>query len=293
MTRIPESSTPPKKKWSFKTMKLSKILLGAVACAAVLGLMSCVNGDPNGMIKGSGSTYTIDYTNEADTVSRGYKKTAMQHAGGLVKVSFEEGSDSDGGVMGFIFDLNGTATNDFYCIGIRDSGKYYVSKFEGVKYLQAKNFGATDEKEYKTEGAKETVYAYTDGFVPDEIDGVVEKADNCSSKSQISLSTDSETKSKYVYIYALCDETGAFNWKILNSSATDKIKNLSDKEFTELTASIASEMVLAEGTIPASDTGYTKQVQNSLAVYANVYSTKTLNGTWNFVGTYKEAEVIE
>lgn len=272
-------------------MKLSKILFGAVAAAAVMGLVSCGEvDDPNKMIKGSGSKYTIDYSNVTedtegsstynDNISRGYRATAYKHAGGLVKISIDSSSDKKAGVMGFIFDLKKNSLNsnakDFFVIGIRNDNKYYVSKFMNVTDLQAYNFGTEDEDNPAVE------YAFDESGI----------TTNTGLKNlNSSLPTDEETGAQYAYVYAYCDASGNFNWAILNASATDKVKSLSDKEFAAL--EFEDSMYLAHGTIEATYTGYDEQTQNNLAVYANVYPTKTLTGEWNFVGTYKEAEVIE
>lgn len=89
----------------------------------------------------------------------------------------------------------------------------------------------------------------------------------------------------FVYVYAFCNTDGSYDWKILNDAATDKVKNLSDKEFRAI--DFTEDMILAEGTIPATETGYVKQIQNKLAVYGNIYKYSDLVGRWDFVGTYK------
>ncbi|MCR5400947.1 MAG: hypothetical protein K6E78_05055 [Treponema sp.] len=265
-------------------MKMTKkILLGAAALVAALAFVGCgaKDDDTNLVdITGKGNSYAIDFTNETDAAMRGYKPTALKHAGGLVKITIDESSSDPstpvkaGGVMGFIFDLKDNADNkdakDFFIIGVRKGG-YYVSKFTGVTNLQAYNFGYSN-KEDNTKA-----------------DGTVEK-EYKEAFQAITLPTDANGN-PYVYVYAFGNNDGSFSWKILNASATEKVKSLSDKEFSNL--DFTSDMILAEGTIPAEDTGYDKQTQNKLAVYANVYAQGTLIGNWDFVGTYKEAEIDE
>ena len=262
-------------------MKMTKkILLGAAALVAALAFVGCgAKEDTNPIeITGKGNSYAIDFTNETEAAMRGYKATALKHAGGLVKITIDNSSNDPsrkaGGVMGFIFDLKDNAENknakDFFIVGVRKGG-CYVSKFTGVTNLQAYNFGYSD-KEDNTKA-----------------DGTVEKEYVAAFKA-ITLPTD-DNGNPYVYVYAFGNTDGSFDWKVLNGSATDKVKSLSDKEFSNL--DFTSDMILAEGTIPATDTGYTKQTQNKLAVYANVYEQGTLIGNWDFVCTYKDAEIDE
>lgn len=249
--------------------------------ALVFGLASCAESDdPNGMIKGSGKHYEIDYTNElpafTENTSRGYKTTKLNHAGGLVKVTFDNLSSDNGGVMGFIFDFKKNETNsdarDFFVIGLKNNGKYYVSKFTNVTDLQAENFGTAETYnpavETKIEPSGTAIWSDLSGSFPTDEDG-----------------------NKYAYVYAFCNQDGTYDWAILNNSATEKVSGLSDKEFTALT--FTDDMYMAHGTIDTDITGYSKQTQNNLAVYANVYGQGTLTGSWDFVGTYKEVEIDE
>lgn len=266
-------------------MKMTKkILLGAAALVVAMAFVGCAGGekasdDPNNMIEGKNSNYTIDFVNETGAESRGYKATKLKHAGGLVKITIDAGSSSNSSnKMGFIFDLKANADDssakDFFIIAFGNDNKYYVSKFSNVTDQQAYNFGT----ELTDNPADEK--CYTDPV-------------NCNPKvfdDGKTLSED-EDGNKYAYIYAFGNADGSFDWKILNASATEKVKSLSDKEFKNL--DFTEDMILAEGTIPAEDTGYTKQTQNLLAVYAKVNKDQTLVGAWDFVGTYKEAEVIE
>ena len=271
-------------------MKMTKkILLGAAALVAALAFVGCGAGDddPNKMIKGNNSSYSIDYTNETDDTSRGYNTTAQKHAGALVKISIADVStDADpnkklGGVMGIIFGLEGNEEDknakDFFVAGVRKNGTYYVSKYTGVVDINANNFGApTDAKQGKwssdgENGEKEFAYVEL--------------------KSENKITLNSEDDYKSVYFYYVCTEEGTYEWKFLNVVSTEKTKGLTDTEFKNLVFDPST--VLAEGTISREDTGYTGLEQRKLAVYANVYAQGTLVGNWDIVGTYKEAEIIE
>lgn len=262
-----------------KMTSLIKVCSVALMGALVFGLASCAEtDDPNGMISGSGKHYEIDYTNELElavaNTSRGYKATKLKHAGGLVKITFDQLCSDNAGVMGFIFDLQKNAADDdardFFVIGVKETGEYYVSKFTNVTDLQADNFGT----KLTENAAVETQINPTSGTF-----------------ANISGSYPVEDGNKYAYLYAYCNEDGNYDWAILNDSATEKVNSLSDKEFAAL--EFTDAMYLAHGTIPVATTGYSEQTQGKLAVYANVYGQGTLVGSWDFVGTYKEAEIDE
>lgn len=257
-------------------MKMTKkILLGVAALFATVAFISCGEKEDTNPIEitGKGNNYSIDFTNDTDAAMRGYKETALKHAGGLVKITIDQSvpEGKNGGVMGFIFDLKkGETGKDFFIVGVRKGG-YYVSRFKNVTNLQAYNFGASDKEDNTTaDGTEEKEYAVA--------------------FQTLTLAKD-ENGNSYVYVYAFCNTDGSFDWKILNASATEKVKGLSDKEFAKL--DFTDDMILAQGTIPASDTGYDSQKQNKLACYANVYAQGTLIGQWDYVGTYKEAELLD
>ena len=265
-------------------MKLSKILFGAVAAAAVMGLVSCGD-DPNGMIKGSGNKYTIDYTNNSEEVSRGYKETGMKHAGALVKITFNDeetvlNGESAAGVMGTIFNLHDSDSEnaekgavDFYIIGMRDDGMYYVSEYKNISDLNAKNFGATTSANAANgEAWEEEIVAL-------------------SNSTFVTLPKD-EDGNKYVYLYNRALLNGSYDWAVLDLTA-DELKEF-DIDSYKTTGSYSGTK-LASGNISGAfdvcDEG--KQPQNKLAVYANVYVGATLSGVWNYNDMYLEAEVIE
>lgn len=283
-------------------MKLSKILLTTVAAAAVIGLTSCGSGDddPNKMIKGSNSKYSIDYTNDSTKISRGYKDTYYKHAGAAVQFTFENQSkDTAGsGVMGLIFDLAGSKkeTRSFDVVGVKtvdgsNKLKYYISRFTGVKDIQDDNFGA-----YKDGPATEIVYkeAFQDAEGKIEGDTVTVTAYAIQKKMEDAGKDDKSidyAAGEWVYkVYLLNNEI----------KKLDKDGNLINKD--------GEKVELEEKDCLATiATGYTgdKPTQNKLAVYANVYPSEreagdegitgcgTLTGTWTFHGDYYACDVEE
>ena len=267
---------------------VKKILLGLAASAAVLAFVGCKTvDDEEGAIQGKNNDYSVTYENtDTENNYRAYKSTSLKHAGGLVKVTFDEPDDNNFSKMGVLFDLHDNAANpdakDFFIIGLSGSSTYnfYVSKFTNVTDLQADNFGTkltenkADETEYVKYGATlQRPDADTDGSV-----------------------------SYYVYFKANTD--GSYEWAILDM--TDELAaQIQITDSTTLASLPAGATRLtykavnsttsetATGTIPAPTPALTAVPQNQLAVYINVIKTKTLKGKWKFMDMYLKAEEIE
>jgi len=260
---------------------VKKLLLGLVAVATVLTLVSCdglLNKDDDaGAITGSGKKYKVSYENEEDVAYRAYKATKLKHAGCLVKVTFDS-NDIGTSKMGIIFDLKDDDKNEgareFYIIGMNprsDEKNFYVSKFTNVTDIQASNFG-TDLTENP---AKEIEIV------------ALNKANNIKYPA-----ADDEGKiSVYVYYKALKD--GSFDWKILNiDDDLAKAYNFTEGNFTSSSVITSGNTKAKAGTeYDACEEG--DQPQNKIAFYAQIASKKTLKGSWNVLGTYLEVEDAE
>lgn len=261
-------------------MKLSKVLLSsAVLAVAALGFVGCGGGDDTeNAIKGSGSNYRIDYTNDAADTYRAYKETTLKHEGGVCKITIKDlksgeassSANARGGVMGFIWDKKDSANVkdavDFYLAGARYNGKSidaYISKLTNITDIQASNFGAEvgatgnnpTEKKYLPTNSND--FASISGF------------------DLVDADEDGEVDDMVVVFYVKAEEDGSYTVYILPESALDE-------KGAVLDAAISASTV-NKFTIPASDTGYEKVTQNKLGVYANVYKNgATLTGTWEF-----------
>ena len=280
---------------------VKKILLGLAAGAAVLSLVSCglKDDDPEGAIKGSGSNYTVSYTNPSKTAQdyyRAYNTTTLKHSGALVKVTFDNPSDCKNSKMGLIFDLKKSenenaakGARDFFIIGIGAQNALYVSKFENIVNIQDNNFGATTSANASAGEAKETVY-------------IALKNGN------LTLPAANEDGSISLYVYCKADKDGNYKFALLAGEPTDssvkmKIDDIDINDLPEGVSTLSLPTVSSGwtksgniGNIP----GAVKQVaddskieQNQLAVYAMIDADSTLNGSWKFFGTYLEAEEIE
>ena len=260
---------------------MKKIAAVTIAAAALFAFAGCSDADdPNEMINGSNKVYTIDYPNESTDISRGYHPTAYNHAGAAVQLDFENVSkNANGGVMGLIFDLEEKdGAKSFNVIGVKTNNAdgalgYYVSRFENVTDIQAKNFGT----ELAENPAKETVYAPTFGSAQ----GVKNAEKDTITVYAYAIEKLNESTQKYEYkVYILYADT--------QIGKLDRDGNLVAEDGTAIDLSGVEPVA----TIPTEYTG-SQPTQRKLAVYANVYAGKTLKGTWTYRGDYKEVGVDE
>ncbi len=253
---------------------VKKVLMGLAVAAVAFALTGCLQDDTEKAIKGSGSKYSIDYTNEGTQNYRAYKSTGLSHAGALVKVTFDKDCDAGVSKMGVIFDLQERKVNkqklrDFNIIGIAKDGKYYVSRLTNIEDIQDENFGAV-------------VNAATG---PSEKELV-----SIDLGEKVTMSTDSDGN-YFVYVWYKANLNGTYSWALLNM--TDDQAKTFDKNAGDIPAGAAT---LASGTIANAFDAVTeasKLPQRKISVYAMIKPGKTLTGKWNIVGKYLEAEDAE
>ena len=260
---------------------VKKILVGMLVLAAALSVTSCMKDDDKNAIKGSGKKYSIDFTNEETDAYRAYKATAMKHAGALVKVTFNA-KDCATSKLGVIFDLKDAKSGikgakDFYAIafGMENDGCFYVSQFTDITDIQAKNFGAsTTAKAGEPKEVEEVPYNGTRG-------------------NKIKFPAAAADGSQSLYIWYQAQYTGSFAWAIY--SLTDEEAATYNSQAGALTAAVTplDAGIITDAFDPLPVTEANKVPQNKIAVYAQVAPGKTLDGKWNFVGTYLEAEDAE
>jgi hypothetical protein len=295
-------------------LKFSKKVTAVVSAAALLAsafvFTSCTEeDDPYNMITEKNSTtWTIAHTNsDADTIHRGYKSTNFAHAGGLVNIHFDEyHSTAPDGVMGIIFGLHSNATNskanDFFVVGVRNNGDYYVSAYTNVTNLQGDNFGVADN-----DGAEETEYVSLKTSVPTGKGSTANGYDlgiyfrDVVDDAEADASTGTYTHHYEVYFvnidtskeYDVDDDTGDL--------------------YVGGKAKAAGSTIVDLGTlikaIPYESTSGTPS-EYKFAPYANVYpmtgkcstayikagkatGTGTVTGTWTIPADYKHADLVE
>ena len=275
---------------------VKKILLGLAAATVAIGMIGCKNvDDEKKAIEGSGSNYSIDFTEEDGTIYRAYKSTALQHSGALVKITFDKADPNNYSKMGVIFDLDKNKDNkdakDFYIIGLAGMAtgdkNFYVSKFESIVDLQADNFGAPSNGGTGTNGEKETEYVALNK------DNRIKNLPTAAANGNISY---------YIYFKAFPNEgdnatKGYFEWAVL--SMTDEVANtikIKTTSLSELKQNSSITILKSDKITNAFDLKKNGDVsyvpQNQLAVYAMITANHTLKGTWKFIDLYKEAEEI-
>ena len=268
---------------------VKKVLLGLAAAATIMAFFGCkMVDDENGAIQGKNNDYTVDYTNESATEYRAYKSTSLQHAGALVKVTFENPNESSYCKMGAIFDLDEkNGKRSFYIMGLSAAKdkNFYVSRFENVSDIQDKNFGANDEA---SDPAVETVIW-----------------DNNTTNGIGSITRPALVDGKltyYLYYKAFKNSgenptKGYWEWGLYTFS--DAEAELAKEVIKDKNANLASlnaiKTNVKAGTIEdAFDLKTGGGIpQNKVAVYAKIDAGKTLTGSWKYLDMYKEAEEIE
>ncbi len=292
-------------------MRLSKMkfTISFVAAALIIGFSACtVEDDPYNMITEKNSTtWVISHTNEdADTVHRGYKSTTFKHSGGLVNIHFDSKSNGiyGDGVMGFVFGLRDNATNskasDFFVVGVRNRGDYYISKYTNVTNLQGNNFGVGDN-----DGAEEVEYVSLGAAVPSAKASTANGYDVGVYFRDVVVDTEADaTTGTYTHMYQIffvtVDSTAAYD--VDDKTGVLKIKAAGAADYSEVNLGSAVYSISYE-----SDSASLSQYK--FGPYANVYpnSTKctdtyknskatgtgTIKGTWTIPADYNHAELVE
>ena len=286
--------------------------------------------DPVGAITGSNNNYAVNYNNTngyaADTandtkansagVYRAWNRTTWQHQGALTKITLKKGNGAAGkndGVMGVAWDLqttdgkdaaSETAAETFNVFGLRNYNgtlQCYVSRYFNITNKQANNFGATATSttnpattptvatEYDVSGGFNNLWSAGSG---DEVTVWVDVFAKLSSSSVngddegLPLSktilgseyTNADFGSWFVVFYN-ADPTAEANAKTLQTAGNTK------------TFVIPAKTASAVGS--GYDSSMTAKTQRKQAVYANIYKGGWLNGAWQYVKTYHNADVVE
>ena len=291
---------------------MKKIAAVTIAAAALFAFAGCAgeSEDENDMLSVKGSGCSIDYPNESDGYSRGFKSLKTNHLDAVCKITQTVNSvaitkDNNGdGVLGFIFDLSQDNTTKLYNFTIagtrynvtKGETQVYVTKYINIdsKYLSAgSDFCGSDGNKAKpvTEfNRKDTAAQCIDYLGSAQTAGYakLEGVEIDKTKAQASIwidviANDGKSKNR-------TEEAGSYTVKFYTSDPKRETSAAGsdttyDKNDTAPTAA-------KEVTISASDTGYNKATQNDLGFYANVYSKRTLTGSWELSDIEGSAEPI-
>lgn len=268
---------------------VKKILLGITVAATVMAFFGCkMVDDEKGAIDGKNNDYSVDFTNDTADEYRAYKSTSLQHAGALVKVTFDNPNDCGYCKMGVIFDLEEKAgKRSFYIMGLAaaTNKNFYVSRYTNVSDIQDKNFGANNEA---ADPAVEDII--WDQNAGNGIGSITRPA------------LDNGKLTYYLYYKAFKNSganptQGYWEWGLysFNDTQAEAAKEVIKDKYADLAALDAIKTHIKAGTIDnAFELTATKAIpQNKVAVYAKIDANKTLTGSWQYLDMYKEAEEIE
>lgn len=264
--------------------------------------------DENDMLSVKGSGCSIDYTNESNGYSRGFKSLKTNHYDAVCKITQTVNSiaiteDNNGdGVLGFIFDLSQDNTTKLYNFTIagtrynvtKGETQVYVTKYINIdsKYLSAgSDFCGSDGNKAKPvdkfnrEDTAAQCIDYLDGPAGyAKLEGV--KIDKTKAQASIwidVIANDGKSKNRK-------GDAGSYTVKFYTADPKRKTSASGmDTTYNETDNAPESTVTVQ---IPVSDTGYDKATQNDLGFYANVYRNRTLTGSWELSDIEGSAEPI-
>lgn len=291
---------------------MKKIAAVTIAAAALFAFAGCAgeSEDENDMLSVKGSGCSIDYTNESDGYSRGFKSLKTNHLDAVCKITQTVNSvaitkDNNGdGVLGFIFDLSQDNTTKLYNFTIagtrynvtKGETQVYVTKYINIdsKYLSAgSDFCGSDGNKAKsvTKFNREDTAAQCIDYLGSAQTAGYKKLDGVEidkTKAQASIwidviANDGTSKNRK-------GEAGSYTVKFYTADPKRKTSASGmDTTYNETDNAPESTVTVQ---IPVSATGYDKATQNDLGFYANVYSNRTLTGSWELSDIEGSAEPI-
>ena len=290
---------------------MKKIAAVTIAAAALFAFAGCAgeSEDENGMLSVSGKKCSIDYTNEKpENYSRAFETLKTKHFDAVCKITqtvnsiaIDQNNNSDG-VLGFIFDLSQDNTTKLYNFTIagtrynvtKGETQVYVTKYINIdsKYLSdGNNFCGSDgqpAKKVTSFNRKDTAAQYIDYLVGpggyEKLEGV--KIDETKAQASIwidVIANDGKSKNR-------TGEAGSYTVKFYTADPKRKTSASGMNTTYNETDNAPESTVTVQ--IPVSDTGYDKATQNDLGFYANVYSNRTLTGSWELSDIEGSAEPI-
>ena len=280
-------------------MKMVKrILLGLAAGAVVLGFAGCKEAGGNeDLIKVSGSSASIDYTNENGSVTRGFKTLGTKHLDAICHISMDvKGLNGSGqvsnGTMGYIFNLVKNE-DESYNFTIA-SARYNQSTQKTEAYVETFKNVAADKLEEELSGGShakgdKTWSGYGFNLDVKPVGGKLDLWIDVAAQGQGMVNnklTDYEYRTK--------GDAGTYIVKFFDKDPGRKLGLGSyDLTYKNNVTPLATLTVEKKDVNTTYDTakGLTS-MQAETGFYANVYAGQTLSGTWKFEEIMKEAEEI-
>lgn len=261
-------------------MKISNKFFFGALIAASIALVGCGNEaiGEDSIIKASGYTATIDYTNDTDAMVRAVKPVNFKHTNSFCRIKVDDVEAAEKSVIGYVFDKH-TKNNvsDMYVVGLRvNNGKveYYLSFFNEVTSEQLAENQASFGTEYGFNG--------TDWVTDDpnttqdwELEGTSADYKVLSQDKTNELVKDNKLD---CYVGVMYDED-AKEFAVGIFKATDALAEIT--EIDELTASQEEAMgnaYVGGAYVLAKDP---ENVEGEIGFYANVVTAATLTGSWD------------
>ena len=252
-------------------MKISNKFFFGALIAASIALVGCGNEaiGEDSIIKASGYTATIDYTNDTDAMVRAVKPVKFEHTQSLCRITVDDVEAAKKSVIGYVFDKH-TKNNvsDMYVVGLRvNNGKveYYLSFFDGVTSEQL----AENQTSFGTEyGFNGTAWVTsTDGTSADYAALTQDETNKLVKDNKLDC-----------YVGVMYDEeanefmVGIFEAKDALAEITEIDKLTASQEEAMGNAFVKGGMVLAKDP---------ENVKGEIGFYANVVPAATLTGSWD------------
>ena len=303
---------------------VKKILLGTLAVAAILSFASCQREEAGNSsiidINGASSSGSVDYTNDGDTTTRGFKTLLTQHLDAICHIEYTVTDLVQGkgqiatGTMGYIFNV----------VKNEDTNKYSFT-IAGLRHNQENNTIEAYVETFKDVAADSLEASLTGGHPATGSGTYVDSGSSSGWGFQLVSATtlanylnaqSTEPKKLDVWIDVVANgkaTTNAENWPTNRNNDNDTEGSYTVRFFTEdpernsseLTYNLAYNSVspIKTVTVPVADTNAKYEqsatdkklsnMQTDCGFYANVYAGQTLKGKWELKQIKKEAEEIE
>ena len=296
-------------------MKLSKKVLAAFSMVAALAMAvsftSCADEeDENGVIEVSGNKATVNYTNESSTeYARAFRTLKQDRTDATCKITIDRAkSKGNGGVVGFMFnESKAKVTDDDIAEGKEAIDAGYLTgvtaaQLEALKGKEYYDFSIAGIGLVQPVSTSSKVRGYVSVF------DLVDPSSLESGKNFLDLlGDDAESVNVTKDKVSTADSNG---WVVINDyTATDNVYTIYIKMAVQTDGSIKldyykdsdytnnvlndSATALQSITIDAEDTGLDSKKDGGIGFYANVYSSSTLVGSWEFFALDGNAIAIE
>ena len=298
---------------------VKKILLGLAAGTLVLGFAGCkpeVAGNED-LIKISGKSGSIDYTNDSDDTTRGFKTLKTKHLDAichiettvtdLVDKTVNNSKMVSSGTMGYIFNVVKNEEENTYNFSI--AGVRYVTGKNVQAYVESFKDVPADELEkgiddYSENKCGETYTGFGFELLSEsEVNTVLSNQSSEPKKLELWIdlvANGKANKNDTKYPKGRGDDLSAGTYTVSFYKGNPERKSTSGSYDLTYNESKKSEYFIKSLNVPSNfvnaaynaEKGLTS-MQSDVGFYANVYAGQTLKGKWELEQIKAEAEEIE